>query len=94
MRVISPSNSLSVMLVLSGAPSTASEATDPARIAQAQPRSSAIRAEIGSNTEAGCTTPSPARMARNAVRRSVIRMISLLLPIFHGCVDRHGQLNV
>src|SRR5262245_14689514 len=35
-----------------------------------KPRSSAIRAEIGSNTEPGCTQRSPARTARKRRRRS------------------------
>ena len=41
-----------------------------------KPRSSAMRAEIGSNTEPGCTQRLPARIARKRLRRSVQFMCS------------------
>ena len=46
-------NSLKVTTMRSGAPSTVSEATEPANMPASKPRSSAMRAEIASKTEAG-----------------------------------------
>ena len=53
MRWICWANSVKVSTIRSGAPSTVPEAMEPANIPTSNPRSSAIRAEIGSNTEAG-----------------------------------------
>src|ERR1700760_854844 len=44
-----------------------------------KPMCSAIRADNGSKTEAGCTQPSPSRIRRNFWRRSVKDMAVLLL---------------
>src|ERR1700730_16073201 len=55
----------------SGAPSTVKEATEPANMPISKPSCSAMRAEIGSNTEPGWTQRDPLRMARNRWRRSV-----------------------
>src|SRR4051794_22985845 len=55
----------------SGAPSTVIEATEPANMPISNPRSSAMRAEIGSKTEPGWTHASPARTARMRARRSL-----------------------
>src|SRR5215831_18296213 len=57
----------------SGAPSTASDATEPANIPNSKPRSAAMRAETASCTEAGCTHASPARILRKRVRRALQR---------------------
>src|SRR6202048_3047226 len=57
----------------SGAPSTASDATEPANIPNSKSRSAAMRAETASCTEAGCTHALPARIARNRVRRELQR---------------------
>src|SRR6266566_3411160 len=66
----------------SGAPSTVSEAVEPANMPISKPRLSAMRAEIGSKTEPGWTQASPARMARKRSRRVVqfIAPSSLVLP--------------
>src|SRR4029077_15322410 len=65
----------------SGAPSTASEATEPANIPNSKPRSAAMRAETASCTEAGCTHALPARIPRNRVRRALQRDgIFVILP--------------
>src|SRR5262245_44777123 len=58
---------------MSGAPSTASEATEPANIPISKPRSAAIRAEMASCTEAGCTQALPPRISRNRARRPLQR---------------------
>ena len=50
--------------IMSGAPITAKDATDPANIPTSKPRSSAMRADMGSKTEPGCIHSSPERMAR------------------------------
>src|SRR5581483_3237073 len=76
MRCASSANSVSVSTITSGAPSTASEATDPANMPTSKPSSSAMRAEIGSNTEPGYTQRSPWRMARKRARRASKRAIS------------------
>src|SRR5262249_43934625 len=57
----------------SGAPSTASDATEPANMPNSKSRSAAMRAETASGTEAGCTHALPARIARNRVRRELQR---------------------
>src|SRR5262249_18133074 len=57
----------------SGAPSTASDATEPANMPNSKPRSAAMRAETASCTEAGCTHAPPARISRNRVRRTLQR---------------------
>ena len=57
---------------MSGAPSTVSEATDPANIAASKPRSAAMRPAIGSCTEAGWMQAPPARIARKAARRCAV----------------------
>src|SRR5262245_65924418 len=57
----------------SGAPSTASEATEPANMPNSNPRSAAMRAETASCTEAGCTHAAPARIPRKRVRRVLQR---------------------
>ena len=72
-------NSVSVTRIRSGAPNTAMEAMEPANIAVSKPRSVAIRAAIGSWTEAGCTQASPAKMARNRARRAEV-LITLAFP--------------
>src|SRR5215831_15937712 len=59
------------MRIRSGAPNTVSEAVEPANMPTSKPRSSAMRAEIGSNTEPGWTHRSPDRTARKRLRRSV-----------------------
>src|SRR5262249_12898845 len=64
----------------SGAPSTASEATEPANMPNSKPRSAAMRAETASCTEAGCTHALPARIARNRERRELQRDGIVILP--------------
>src|SRR5450755_1120381 len=54
----------------SGAPSTAIDASEPPINPASQPRSCAMRAEIGSNTEASSTLRWPAKMARSCWRES------------------------
>ena len=49
-----PSGSDRVISVISGAPITTPDATDPASMPMFSPSDDAILAEIGSNTEAGC----------------------------------------
>src|SRR5882724_5865430 len=71
MRYAWPANSLKVSTIRSGAPSTVSEAVEPANMPSSKPRSSAMRAEIGSNTEPGWMQRSPERRARKRLRRSV-----------------------
>src|SRR5215472_16892170 len=65
----------------SGAPSTASEATEPANMPNSKPRSAAMRAETASYTEAGCTHVLPARIPRNRVRRALQRDGIVILPV-------------
>src|SRR5262252_1413238 len=57
----------------SGAPSTASDATEPANMPNSKPKSAAMRAETASCTEAGCTHAPPARISRNRMRRALQR---------------------
>src|SRR6185437_10245364 len=64
----------------SGAPSTASDATDPANMPISNPRSSAMRAEMASKTEAGLTQRPPSRTPRKRWRRSVQ---SIAFPFTH-----------
>ena len=53
MRWICWANSVRVRTMRSGAPRTVPEAMDPANMPTSKPRSSAIRAEIGSKTDPG-----------------------------------------
>lgn len=66
MRCTCSANSVRVTTVKSGAPSTAREAIDPANIPAWNPRSCAMRIEIGSKTEAGWMHSEPDKIARNA----------------------------
>ncbi|MNO06285.1 hypothetical protein D3C81_2280040 [compost metagenome] len=52
MRVACSANSLRVIKAKSGAPSTCNEATEPPRMPTSNPRSAAMRADMGSKTEA------------------------------------------
>src|SRR3954447_8148090 len=59
----------------SGAPSTVSEAVEPAYMPTSKPSSSAMRADIGSKTEPGWTQTLPASTLRKRMRRSVTLFI-------------------
>ena len=61
MRRAWSTNSLSVMTVRSGAPSTTPEATDPANMPISKPSDAASRDEMGSKMEAGWMHCSRAR---------------------------------
>ena len=73
MRCACSANSVKVRTMRSGAPSTVIEATDPANMPTSNPRDSAIRADIGSNTEAGNTHLLPESTERKRSRRSCQR---------------------
>src|SRR5215468_10760666 len=64
----------------SGAPSTASDATEPANMPNSKSRSAAMRAETASCTDAGCTHALPARIPRKRVRRELQRDGIVILP--------------
>ncbi|MCY1184004.1 hypothetical protein D9M73_246610 [compost metagenome] len=70
MRVACSTNSLKVIRAKSGAASTCREATEPPRMPTSKPRSAAIRADMGSNTEAVWKQESEFSSARKAVRNS------------------------
>src|SRR5579859_5189476 len=80
MRRTCSANSVSVSSTRSGAPSTVKLAIEPASIPISNPMSAAMRAETGSNTDAGCTQTPPARIARTRCRRSVA-VIRTALPV-------------
>jgi hypothetical protein len=52
-RRICSANSVSVRTMMSGAPSTVPDAIEPANIPTSKPSDAAMRADIGSNTDAG-----------------------------------------
>src|ERR1700716_2704138 len=72
-------NSVAVSRTRSGAPRTVRAAVEPANIASSKPICSAIRADSGSNTDAGCTQPA-SRMLRN-FRRRAVHDIAVFLPL-------------
>src|SRR5215470_833071 len=78
----------------SGAPRTASAATEPANMPNSKPRSAAMRAETASCTEAGCTHAPPARISRNRVRRTLqrdgISPSLMLLEVSGLCTSRRS----
>src|SRR5260370_3043663 len=76
MRYACAANSVKVNTTRSGAPSTDIDPIEPENIPTSKPRSSAMRAEIASYTDAGCTQRLPERMARKRSRRSVQFIVS------------------
>src|SRR3974390_3362601 len=76
MRLAWPANSVRVRTTRSGAPSTDIDPIEPENIPTSKPRSSAMRAEIASYTEPGCTQRLPERIARKRSRRSVQFIVS------------------
>src|ERR1700730_10511730 len=75
-RLAWPANSVKVSTTRSGAPSTDIDPIEPENIPTSKPRSSAMRAEIASYTDPGCTQRFPERIARNRPRRSVQLIVS------------------
>src|SRR5271154_7644642 len=71
MRLAWAANSVKVRTTRSGAPSTDIDPIEPENIPTSKPRSSAMRAEIASYTEPGCTQRFPEKIARERSRRSV-----------------------
>src|SRR6266478_6452207 len=76
MRLAWLANSVRVRTTRSGAPSTDIDPIEPENIPTSKPRSSAMRAEIASYTDPGCTQRLPERIARKRSRRSVQFILS------------------
>src|SRR5512145_575636 len=70
MRRICSANSVNVRTTRSGAPRTVPEAIEPANIPTSKPRAAAMRADIGSKTDAGWTQTLPSSTRRYCLRRS------------------------
>ena len=70
MRRAWSANSVSVITDRSGAPTATAEATEPAYMPNSNPNRSAMRAEMGSKTEAGWMHPPSFRCRRNRSLRS------------------------
>src|ERR1700730_10642210 len=81
-RLAWPANSVKVSTTRSGAPSTDIDPIEPENIPTSKPRSSAMRAEIASYTDPGCTQRLPERIARKRSRRSVQFMMSRSSQVF------------
>src|SRR5271169_1156778 len=75
MRFAWAANSVRVSTTRSGAPSTDIDPIEPENIPTSKPRSWAMRAEIASYTEPGCTQRFPEKIARKRSRRSVQFMV-------------------
>src|SRR4030095_12211108 len=70
MRRICSANSVSVRTTRYGAPRTVPEAIEPANMPTSKPNDAAMRADIGSKTDAGWTQTLPSSTRRYCLRRS------------------------
>src|SRR5262245_50271124 len=83
-------NSVSVRTTRSGAPSTVAEPIEPENMPISNPSDSAMRADMASNTEAGCTQTSPSSTRRYRRRRSEGCM-GLSLDVEVDEIERRGR---
>src|SRR5262249_26295783 len=84
-------NSVRVRTTTSGAPRTVAEPIEPENIPTSNPSDAAMRADMASNTDAGCTQTVPSRMSRYRRRRSAGSKMRFPLDVEVDEVDRRRR---